>query len=452
MKIIFLFVGFLLLSKAHSAQSIDRQVFESEPDSRILSIRPYSQRALAFAQVYSKLSDQLHAYIGEPAVITTLAFESHVVKDVSLNLEFLEQGLQVAKALQAVERKDFSRIGFFLKETHKILKHKEAKKGILAYGLQPFFTNPPWKWGWQHLDNTIHELEFLYENMSAMNMHIFQFMTTPGVSALDQYFKAVKDKAGSFDGWVDFADDHNQILKHAFRRLYLLKKSSDLRERQQLSYEFSILMIAFEQIYAQVYYDQIKSPHQKLAGSFSVDDPIGHYQLADASWADFRVRFSLPLDRKIEMSQVTPEMILMNSKRSGTIPDYYYSRITSPNALLMLKAPDKVKNFRATYPNSFEESQSGKSPAVYLLETHGCLGCHTHTVAGGSGVVGPDLSHVGSRLGRQSLLLSIVDPNLEISNRCAGGTCPADVMPKSYREHLTEKELQTLVDYLAQSR
>lgn len=450
--IILLFTIFLFLPKASSLEASNTEVFENEPDSRILSLRPYSQRALGFAQVYAKLSEQLHRYIGEPAVITTLAFESHVVKDVSLNLEFLETGLQAAKALRATKKRDFSQLRPFFKDTFEVLKHKEAKKGIYAYGVRPFFDNPPWKWGWKHLDNTINELESLYENMSAMNMHIFRYMTNPAVSALNHYFKAVSDRGDSFDGWVDFPEDHNQILKHAFRRLYLLKNSSNLFERQQLSYQFSILMIAFEQIYAQQYYDQIKIPHQKLAGSFAVDDPLGHYPLTNNSWADFRVRFSLPLNQNLEMRQVTPEMILNNSRKKGTIPGYYYSRITSPNALLMLKAPDKVQNFQPQFSNSSDEPLEAKSSAIYLLEKNGCLGCHSHKLAGGTGVVGPDLSHIGSRLNRQSLLLAIVDPNSEISNHCSGETCPTDVMPQTYRKSLTEKELQILVDYLFDSK
>ena len=450
--IVLLLIAFLFLPKASSIEVSTIEVFETEPDIRILSLRPYSQRALGFAQVYAKLSDQLHRYIGEPAVITTLAFESHVVKDVSLNLEFLETGLHAAKALRATKEKDFSRLRPFFKDTFEVLKHKEAKKGIYAYGVRPFFDNPPWKWGWQHLDNTINELESLYENMSAMNMHIFRYMTTPTVSALSYYFNAVRDRGDSFDGWVDFPEDHNQILKRAFRSLYLLKKSSNLFERQQLSYEFSILMIAFEQIYAQQYYDQIKIPHQKLAGSFAVDDPIGHYQLTNNSWADFRVRFSLPLNQALEMRQVTAEMILNNSRRKGTIPGYYYNRITSPNALLMLKAPDKVRNFHPQFSNNSVEPLDAKSSAMYLLDKNGSLGCHSHKLAGGSGVVGPDLSHIGSRLDRQSLLSAIVDPNSEISNYCSGGACPADVMPQTFGKSLSEKELQNLVDYLLDSR
>ncbi|MBI2423309.1 MAG: HEAT repeat domain-containing protein [Candidatus Hydrogenedentes bacterium] len=58
-------------------------------------------------------------------------------------------------------------------------------------------------------------------------------------------------------------------------------------------------------------------------------------------------------------------------------------------------------------------AESGKNVFLTKIETS-CLRCHAYTDAGSS-VVGPDLSHVGSRLKREELLESIVKPNAKIA-------------------------------------
>lgn len=441
----------IILAAPSSEIAVNQIIFETEPDARILAIKPYSQRALGFAQVYAELSKQVNQYLGEPQVITTLAFESHVVKDVSENLELLEKTIQVAKALRATRDFQFSEIFPFFSGTFEILTKPGTFGGFYAYAVAPFFQNAPWNWGWRHLDASIKELESLHENMSAMNMHIFRYMTNPGTSALTKYFKAAQDKGKDFDGWVYFVDDQQDILREAFHRFYLIKNSKNLKERKQLSWEFSILMIAFEQIQAQKYYDAISSPHEKLAGSFFVEDPIGHYNLAKASWADFRVRFSLPLDRPLDMLQIDSKTILANSVRPGTIPHYYWSRIQSDKALLMLAPPAKVKNFRAPYLDEVQSPSQGL--AQRILNAQGCLGCHTHSGAGGTGVVGPDLTHIGSRLDANEIQQSIFAPNAVISNHCptSNGSCPIDVMP-NYSQKMSMDDLQVIANFLRDSK
>ncbi len=71
-----------------------------------------------------------------------------------------------------------------------------------------------------------------------------------------------------------------------------------------------------------------------------------------------------------------------------------------------------------------------------------CLACHQTTTADGKaigGVLGPDLSRVGEIRGPESLKTIITNP-------------PGDIMPKHYRENLSEQELNDLVVFLQNLR
>ncbi len=85
-------------------------------------------------------------------------------------------------------------------------------------------------------------------------------------------------------------------------------------------------------------------------------------------------------------------------------------------------------------------------PGAQVFANSGCGTCHTLAAAGAGGVTGPDLDEA---LPGQSLAMihdSIVDPNATIPP----GFKP-DVMPLNYGQLLTKKELEDLVEFLAQS-
>lgn len=71
-----------------------------------------------------------------------------------------------------------------------------------------------------------------------------------------------------------------------------------------------------------------------------------------------------------------------------------------------------------------------------------CGACHK--VAGDEGDVGPDLTRIGGKYGRDYLRRAILDPNLEIAEGFE-----ADAMPADYGEQMYAAELEMLVDYLA---
>jgi mono/diheme cytochrome c family protein len=76
-----------------------------------------------------------------------------------------------------------------------------------------------------------------------------------------------------------------------------------------------------------------------------------------------------------------------------------------------------------------------------LLAQFTCTACHK--VSGQGGVLGPDLSHIGSQKDAAYIRRAILDPNAEI----AKGFQP--MMPPVYGNQLYAQELELLVNYLA---
>lgn len=84
-----------------------------------------------------------------------------------------------------------------------------------------------------------------------------------------------------------------------------------------------------------------------------------------------------------------------------------------------------------------------------LFQSAGCLGCHQFDPLQAAGGVGPNLTHIGSRLQVADLVQSITAPNAVIAMNCPAGPCPPGVMPQNYGERLSEAQIQTLATYLA---
>jgi len=82
-------------------------------------------------------------------------------------------------------------------------------------------------------------------------------------------------------------------------------------------------------------------------------------------------------------------------------------------------------------------------PGAQVFANNGCGTCHTLAAAGSGGVTGPDLDE--NLPGQSAAMIeeSIVDPNAVITKGY-----PANVMPATFGEALSEKELEDLVQYL----
>ena len=93
----------------------------------------------------------------------------------------------------------------------------------------------------------------------------------------------------------------------------------------------------------------------------------------------------------------------------------------------------------AEKPKSSGSPEAGK--AVFAAQ--GCGNCHTFEPAGASGTVGPNLSEALSGKDAEFIRRSIVEPNAEI----AAGFQPG-VMPQTYEDQLSSKQLDDLVAFL----
>jgi cytochrome c oxidase subunit 2 len=81
-----------------------------------------------------------------------------------------------------------------------------------------------------------------------------------------------------------------------------------------------------------------------------------------------------------------------------------------------------------------------------VFASAGCEGCHALAAAGSTATVGPDLDELGD-VDEQFVRTSIVDPSAEIADGFEDG-----VMPKDFREQLSQEELDALVKYLLESQ
>jgi mono/diheme cytochrome c family protein len=84
--------------------------------------------------------------------------------------------------------------------------------------------------------------------------------------------------------------------------------------------------------------------------------------------------------------------------------------------------------------------EAGK--AVFVAQ--GCGNCHTFAPAGSSGTVGPNLGEALQGKDAAFIHESIVAPNAEVASGY-----PAGVMPQTYKDQLTPKQLDDLVAFLS---
>jgi mono/diheme cytochrome c family protein len=91
------------------------------------------------------------------------------------------------------------------------------------------------------------------------------------------------------------------------------------------------------------------------------------------------------------------------------------------------------------------EAPSG-SPAAgkAVFAAQGCGNCHTFAPAGSTGTVGPNLGEALKGKSPEFIRESIVNPNAEVASGY-----PAGVMPQTYKDQLTPKQLDDLVAFLS---
>jgi mono/diheme cytochrome c family protein len=90
------------------------------------------------------------------------------------------------------------------------------------------------------------------------------------------------------------------------------------------------------------------------------------------------------------------------------------------------------------------EQPSGSPEAgKAVFAAQGCGNCHTFAPAGSTGTVGPNLTEALAGKDAEFVRESIVDPNAEVTSGY-----PAGVMPQTYKDQLSPKQLDDLVSFL----
>jgi mono/diheme cytochrome c family protein len=85
-------------------------------------------------------------------------------------------------------------------------------------------------------------------------------------------------------------------------------------------------------------------------------------------------------------------------------------------------------------------------PGAQVFANNTCGGCHTFKAAEAGGVTGPNLDESIPGEDEATIKEMIVDPNAVIAKGY-----PPDVMPQTYEQELTPKELEDLVKYLIEN-
>jgi mono/diheme cytochrome c family protein len=95
-------------------------------------------------------------------------------------------------------------------------------------------------------------------------------------------------------------------------------------------------------------------------------------------------------------------------------------------------------------PTTTGGEQSGSAQAgKAVFDSAGCAGCHTFAAAGATGTVGPNLDEGLAGKTRAYIEQSIVDPNAVITPGYSAG-----VMPQTYKDQLSPKQLNDLLAFL----
>jgi mono/diheme cytochrome c family protein len=117
------------------------------------------------------------------------------------------------------------------------------------------------------------------------------------------------------------------------------------------------------------------------------------------------------------------------------------AQVVSPTAETVEGALPQETTPGETVNTSEGDAAAGKE----VFASSGCGGCHTYGPAGSSATIGPDLDTALQGKDAQFVLESIVDPNKEIASGFQ-----ANIMPSTFGESLSDKQLADLVAFLTQ--
>lgn len=112
---------------------------------------------------------------------------------------------------------------------------------------------------------------------------------------------------------------------------------------------------------------------------------------------------------------------------------------TTPTGTTQTQTTPTSTSPAAPPPPPAGNPQAGKA----VFDANGCGSCHTFSPAGSNGTVGPDLDNALKGKDAAFIHQSIVDPNAVIASGYSAG-----IMPQTFGQQLSQKQLNDLVAFL----
>jgi mono/diheme cytochrome c family protein len=155
----------------------------------------------------------------------------------------------------------------------------------------------------------------------------------------------------------------------------------------------------------------------------------------------------------------------LTNPRAYVVPGYEpimpeMGRILSPQQLWALVAflesnggtvdvsasdiPSSTTSTTSTTSTASAGIAGGSTDPMTIIRGAGCTACHK--IDGEGGAIGPDLTHVGSRLSANLIRESILNPDAKVAK---GYEKFKGIMPKTFGNQLTAAQLEALVQLLA---
>ena len=207
-------------------------------------------------------------------------------------------------------------------------------------------------------------------------------------------------------------------------------------------------------VFAQQFAWRFEYPDDKGVKSYELVMPVGRGINFEMQSADVIHSFWIPeMGQKQDLVPGITTRLVVTPKRIGTFTLVCTELCGLGHATM--RGPVRVLS-QQDFAAWVKEQQVGGSkgdPGAAVFASAGCGGCHAFTPAGTNGAIGPNLDNLvadAKKAGEDPAAYvkeSIVDPDKILAPGYAAG-----VMPASYGDSLSAKEIGALVKYLAAAK
>ena len=207
-------------------------------------------------------------------------------------------------------------------------------------------------------------------------------------------------------------------------------------------------------VFAQQFAWRFEYPDDKGVKSYELVMPVGRGIKFEMQSADVIHSFWIPeMGQKQDLVPGITTHLVVTPKRIGAFTLVCTELCGLGHATM--RGPVRVLS-QQDFAAWLKEQQVGGSkgdPGAAVFASAGCGGCHAFTPAGTNGAIGPNLDNVAAdakKAGEDPAAYvkeSIVDPDKILAPGYAAG-----VMPGSYGDSLSAKEIGALVKYLAAAK